>query len=605
VFQHRVTGVCTGSEFVQKVREDGTVECAAASGGAGGDITGVAAGTGLVGGGANGDVTLGIAPGGVGSLQIADGAVGALDIDPAAVQRRVAGACPVGEFIKLVHPDGTVACGAATGTSGGDITGVTAGTGLAGGGLNGDVTLGIAPGGVGSAQLADGSITAADVNTGQIQRRVLGVCTGGTYFAGIDAAGMPTCSHGTPGTSVALGWTALAANTGLFNTAVGQAALAANTNGQYNAAVGASALTANTTGQHNAAVGASALTANTTGQRNAALGFEALVANTTGNGNVAAGMSALRSNTSGGWNTAIGGQAMIHNLTGNTNVAVGYAALEGNTAADDNVAVGNGALRYNTVSDNTALGAHALYANDTGTDNVAVGARALESNRLGSYATAVGTGALRVASGGLNTALGWHAGEAVTAGFENTAVGYAALRDVTTGARNIAIGTQAGGDLTTGSDNIHIGYQGALNESDTIRIGLQQTRTFIQGIRGITTGGANTVAVVIDGQGQLGTISSSRRTKEDIHDMADASAGIFRLRPVTFRYIQAYADGSKPRDYGLIAEEVDEVYPDLVVRNAAGEVETVQYHKLVPMLLNEVQRLRREVDELRAAGSKQ
>jgi hypothetical protein len=104
------------------------------------------------------------------------------------------------------------------------------------------------------------------------------------------------------------------------------------------------------------------------------------------------------------------------------------------------------------------------------------------------------------------------------------------------------------------------------------------------------------VAVVIDSFGQLGTVSSSRRTKEDVAAMGDASAGLFRLRPVTFRYIQAYADGSKPRDYGLIAEEVDEVYPDLVVRNAAGEIETVQYHKLTPMLLNEVQRLRGDLD---------
>lgn len=116
------------------------------------------------------------------------------------------------------------------------------------------------------------------------------------------------------------------------------------------------------------------------------------------------------------------------------------------------------------------------------------------------------------------------------------------------------------------------------------------------------------VNAVIDANGQLGTTSSSRRTKEDILDMADASAGLYRLRPVTFRYVQPYADGSKPRDYGLIAEEMADVYPDLVVRNAAGEVETVQYHKLVPMLLNELQRLRRRLeqqqrtlDELRSA----
>ena len=96
----------------------------------------------------------------------------------------------------------------------------------------------------------------------------------------------------------------------------------------------------------------------------------------------------------------------------------------------------------------------------------------------------------------------------------------------------------------------------------------------------------------------VSTISSSRRAKEDIQDMGEASAGLYRLRPVTFRYIQPYADGSKPIDYGLIAEEVDAVYPDLVVRNTGGEIETVQYHKLVPMLLNELQRQQRTIDEL-------
>jgi polyhydroxyalkanoate synthesis regulator phasin len=110
------------------------------------------------------------------------------------------------------------------------------------------------------------------------------------------------------------------------------------------------------------------------------------------------------------------------------------------------------------------------------------------------------------------------------------------------------------------------------------------------GIRGVTTGNNNAVPVVIDSNGQLGTISSSQRFKEDIHDMADASNGLLNLRPVTFRYTKPYEDGSKPLDYGLIAEEVAEVYPDLVVRGSDGQVETVQYHKLTPMLLNELQK---------------
>ena len=98
------------------------------------------------------------------------------------------------------------------------------------------------------------------------------------------------------------------------------------------------------------------------------------------------------------------------------------------------------------------------------------------------------------------------------------------------------------------------------------------------------------VTVVIDSAGQLGTVSSSRRYKEDIQDMADGSSGLLQLRPVTFRYTKEYQDGSQPLQYGLIAEEVAEVYPDLVVRNEDGQVETVQYRKLITMLLNELQK---------------
>ena len=106
------------------------------------------------------------------------------------------------------------------------------------------------------------------------------------------------------------------------------------------------------------------------------------------------------------------------------------------------------------------------------------------------------------------------------------------------------------------------------------------------------------MAVVIDSSGQLGTINSSRRYKEDIRDMGEASSGLMRLRPVTYRYTQAYADGSRPLDYGLIAEEVEQVYPDLVAHLQNGEVETVQYHKVNAMLLNEVQKQHRRIEEL-------
>jgi hypothetical protein len=130
------------------------------------------------------------------------------------------------------------------------------------------------------------------------------------------------------------------------------------------------------------------------------------------------------------------------------------------------------------------------------------------------------------------------------------------------------------------------------SDNATIRIGTQGTQAafYGAGIYGTTTALSGAVEVMIDSAGQLGTVSSSIRFKEDVRDMADASSGLLRLRPVTYRYKQAYADGSKPIDYGLIAEEVAEVYPDLVARNADGQIQTVQYQKLTPMLLNELQK---------------
>ena len=166
-------------------------------------------------------------------------------------------------------------------------------------------------------------------------------------------------------------------------------------------------------------------------------------------------------------------------------------------------------------------------------------------------------------------------------GFGNTALGADALEN-TTGGENIAIGHLGGFSLTTGSKNIMIGNQGTASDDSTIRIGASQTSTFIAGIVGNTL--TNPANVVIDSNGQLGVqvTLSSRRYKEDIQDMGDASRGLLRLRPVTFHYKKPNPDGSKPLEYGLIAEEVDAVYPELVVRGKDGQMETVQYSKLLP-----------------------
>ena len=118
------------------------------------------------------------------------------------------------------------------------------------------------------------------------------------------------------------------------------------------------------------------------------------------------------------------------------------------------------------------------------------------------------------------------------------------------------------------------------------------------GVRGVTTGSNDALSVVIDSNGQLGTVSSSRRFEEDIQDMGEASSGILRLRPVTFRYLKAFADGSKPIEYGLIAEEVAEIYPDLIARSADRQVESVKYQMLDSMLLNEVQKQSEQIRSL-------
>jgi Chaperone of endosialidase len=206
-----------------------------------------------------------------------------------------------------------------------------------------------------------------------------------------------------------------------------------------------------------------------------------------------------------------------------------------------------------------------------------------------------------------NTALGAGALGANTTGFDNTALGVGALSENTTGANNTAVGHNAGSNLTTGDNNIHIGNQGTAADSGLIRIGTvgTQTATFIAGISGQTS--ASGVAVLVNAAGQLGTTTSSQRAKDEIRDMSVASDGVLKLRPVTFRYKPEHDDGSRLLQYGLITEEVAEVYPELAVLDKDGQPSGVRYHVLPAMLLNELQRQQRqltaqqqELDELRA-----
>jgi hypothetical protein len=272
-------------------------------------------------------------------------------------------------------------------------------------------------------------------------------------------------------------------------------------------------------------------------------------------------------------NTA-GGSFVLENITsGSNNTGFGYAVLIDNEVGNNNTALGALALEHTTGSDNTASGAFALQGDQTGSGNTASGSSALGSNISGSN----------------NTAIGFNALQSTNASY-NTALGFQALYS-STGSRNIALGYQAGYNLSSGDKNIYLGSTGASTESNPMRLGRSQTRTFIAGIYGVAVGNGSPKPVYINSTGQLGTstsvIVSSARYKRDIQTMGARSQGVYRLRPVTFRYKQ---DGQGVRQYGLIAKEVVKVYPELVTKGADGKVEGVEYQELIPMLLNEVQR---------------
>jgi hypothetical protein len=287
---------------------------------------------------------------------------------------------------------------------------------------------------------------------------------------------------------------------------------------------------------------------------------------TFGNGidNTAVGFNALFSNTTGGANTATGREALFSSTTGFNNTATGDFALHSNTAGNQNTATGSGALDTNTTgSENTATGSAALSSNTTGTQNTATGLAALANN---------------------------------THGRNNTAEGFQALLH-NNGNNNIAVGTNAGVNLVSGNNNIDIGSPGGVaGESNHIRIGTvgTQTGTFIAGIHGVTV--ASAVGVVIDVNGHLGTVTSSARFKEAIKPMDKASEAILAIKPVTFRYKHELDPDGIPQ-FGLVAEQVEKVNPDLVARDADGKVNTVRYEAVNAMLLNEFLKEHRKVEE--------
>jgi trimeric autotransporter adhesin len=300
-------------------------------------------------------------------------------------------------------------------------------------------------------------------------------------------------------------------------------------------------------------------------------------------GNTAEGQQALLSLSIGTYNTSVGFLSLRNVTAGNLNTGVGAGTLLLNIA-DSNTAIGAGTLLSNTTgADNTANGAFALFHNVDGEDNTADGVQALFNNTSGSDNTATGVQALLSnTTGQSNVAYGDATLLQNITGSNNTAMGYQALLN-TTGSNNIGLGVGAGYNLTTGESNIDIDNFGVSGESNTIRIGnTNHTRTFIAGISGATI--ASGAGVVVDGNGQLGVALSSRRFKRQIKPMDQTSESILTLKPVTFYY---KSDTTDTLQFGLVAEEVEKVNPNLVVRDREGKPYTVRYDAVNAMLLNE------------------
>jgi hypothetical protein len=293
-------------------------------------------------------------------------------------------------------------------------------------------------------------------------------------------------------------------------------------------------------------------------------GCNALGLLTAGLGNTGVGWFALGFNTTASFNTGLGAGALDLN-NGDSNTAVGAAALLLNTTGTLNTAVGTDALVYNNANQNTAVGAFALFSNDTGPFNTAIGYQALFANVSGLENTAIGDQALLDNTGNFNVAVGGAALLNNTTGNENTAVGGGALND-TSGNDNTALGFQAGILATTGDGNVYIGagMSGVAGEAN---------HTYVRNINTTSVNGMGTDTVTVNlTTGLLGHLSSSRRYKEDIKPMDKTSEALYMLNPVTYRF-KKDIDASQSLDYGLIAEEVAKVDPNLAIRDRNGQIE--------------------------------
>ena len=324
-----------------------------------------------------------------------------------------------------------------------------------------------------------------------------------------------------------------------------------------------------------------------------------------------------------GFNTAEGQNALFSLTTGAANTAIGWYSLWSNTDGSYNTGVGAGTLLFNvgdqTTGDgtqNTAIGAAALLFNTTGLANTATGVTALLNNIEGNGNTANGWGALsnnngNPPDGSANTAVGAGALFSNTTGDSNTAIGLNALVNNTTGSGNTAVGVRALDHNTSGSLNIALGVNAGhdvVAAQNVICIGLNVfgadvgDSCFIGNIFGETS--ASGAAVYVNSNHRLGTLTSSSRFKDDIKPMERVSEALFALKPVTFHY-KKEIDPAGMQQFGLVAEQVEKVNPDLVVRDQEGKPYSVRYEQVNAMLLNEFLKEHRKVEELKSAMAQQ
>ena len=446
---------------------------------------------------------------------------------------------------------------------------------------------------------------------------------------------VPPPDGGYPGFNTAEGTNALQnLTTGVGNTAVGWYSLFSDTDGSFNTALGAGTLLFNvgnqSTGEglQNTAIGAAALLFNTTGDSNTAVGTASLLNNTAG-GNTAVGASALLNNTTGGTlanitgfdvgpNVAVGQQALESNTVAGANTAVGYQALHSFTTGPVGLeqiglstAVGFQALANATGIGNDAFGYQALLNNTDGVANTAIGFTALLNNTTGSSNVATGNQALgENTSGDNNTAIGAGALVSNVDSSDNTAIGFAALASNTLGNGNTAVGSGAGSGVF-GNNNTTLGANtggNLLKANNVICIGANvagenvDNTCYIGNIFGVTSSGGS--AVFVNANGKLGTSTSSQRFKEQIKPMDKVSEALFALNPVSFRYKKEIDPVGIPQ-FGLVAEDVEKVNPDLVVRDKEGKPCTVRYEAVNAMLLNEFLKEHRKVEKLEATVAQQ